>query len=62
MEEFFAALAVWAALIALIALLAWISDRPVKTFVGFAILCWPVALIMLIASRRYRWSDGRLTR
>ena len=39
----------WAALVALTAVLAWVTDRPAKAFVGLAIFCTPiVTLVMLI--------------
>jgi hypothetical protein len=39
----------WAVLVGLIALLAWVTDRPVMTFVGLAIFCTPiVTLVMLV--------------
>jgi hypothetical protein len=39
----------YAVLVALTAVLAWVTDRPVKTFVGLAIFCTPiVTLVMLL--------------
>ena len=38
----------WAVLVGLTALLAWVTDRPVKTFVGLAIFCTPIVTLAML--------------
>ena len=49
----------WAALVILTAVIAWITDSPVKAFVALAIFCTPIVSLAMLTALWLKASASR---